>query len=854
MGRVRACAAVLVVAVVLGCLTGAEAWAGTGFLKTGAGALEGGASIQLQSSDLTLSSQAGTVECATSTLVGTLSSNSGTSAKGTVSEATTSGCHVGLASATLRFGGLPWPAEFTAKGVLEFKAAVIVQVEVPEAGLECSAMPTGKGLTASFSRSGPVDPVISKQQLKLAGGKGECPPEGTLEGTFAMSSAGETVEVAGSQGGGGTGTGSVEGTVTGVGNAPVAGVSVSVCEEEEPVTCYTATTDGSGHYSVSGLPEGEYVARATPPAHDGYAVTESEEFYVSAGSATTEDIALAQDGSLSGTVTGEGGAPVADVSVEVCGGIVFECSATVTEAAGHYSFAELSEGSYSDVATPPAHSGYATTQTQNYVTVNAAQNTNENISLTEAGGIHGTVTGSGNAAVANVTVTACGALGCYPTTTDANGEYSITEVPDGNYSATAIPPAHDGYATTDTSGFGVAGKASTTEDIALVETGEVSGTISYEGSPVANANVEVCGDSCIAGSPTNSGGEYSVPEVPAGEYGLIVLPPAPYNEGLSPRFFVSGHGHPTQNLVLTKPKPLPNGTVVNGVSETIVNGVTVPVIEWAYESPVTTKGCVGGTVTVSVTAPYYNTGALETTGPITLTETPASSGMFTGKIPPVYPKHGEGKIIIKVKGCSHSSEEEESEATIYIDPSGVVVDANNGDAPVAGATVTLLSGGDEAGPFGAVPNESAVMSPANRTNPGTTGANGEFGWDTLAGFYEVEASKEGCGTTTTPAFKVPPPQTNLVLKLHCLLKVETSSLSKAVVSTPYEATLTASGGFSPYKWKKTEKLPKGLKLSKAGVISGTTNKKVVPGFYKIGVEVKDAKKHTASATLTLHIS
>ena len=835
-------------------MAGADAWAGTGLLKTAAGTLQAGAQFQLASSDLTLSSPLGTLECPSATIGGTLVNNGGSSAKATFSEAKTSGCHVGANPAALTLGGLPRSGELTAKGLLEIKGALTVEVEVPADKFECSGTTSGKVLLANFARSGPVDPVFSEQPVTLAMGQGECPPEGKLGGTFAMTSAGETVEVAGSQGGGGAGTGSVEGNVTGVGNAPVAGVSVSVCEEEEPVTCYTATTDGSGHYSISGLPEGEYIARATPPAHDGYAVTETEEFYVLAGSATTEEIALSQDGSISGTVTGEGGAPEANVSVEVCGGLVYECSTTVTEAAGHYSFAEVGEGVYSEVATPPAHSGYATTSAQKFVLVDAAQNTNEDISLTEVGTIHGTVTGTGNVGVANVTVTACGPQGCYPTTTDANGEYTLTEMADGSYSASAVPPAHDGYSTTGGASFAVSGKATTTENIALGETGEVSGVVSYEGSPVANATVEACGNEGCYPSSTNALGEYSVAEAPAGEYGLVVFPPAPYNQGLSPRFFVTARGHTTQNLALTKPKPLPNGTIVNGVGETIINGVSFPVIEWAYESPVTTKGCVGGTVTVTVKAPYLNTGAIETTGPVTLTETPASSGTFTGKIPPVYPKHGEGKIIIKTTGCQHPNEEEESESTIYIDPSGVVVDANNGDAPVAGATVTLLSGAEEVGPFTAVPDESAVMSPANRTNPGTTGANGEFGWDTVTGFYEVQATKEGCGTTTTPAFKVPPPQTNLVLKLHCLLKVETSSLSKAVVGSPYDATLTASGGFPPYKWKKMVKLPKGLKLAKTGVISGTPNKKVVPGFYKVEVEVKDAKKHTASAMLTLHIS
>ena len=128
-------------------------------------------------------------------------------------------------------------------------------------------------------------------------------------------------------------------------------------------------------------------------------------------SATTENIALAQDGSLSGTVTGEGGAPLAGIEVEVCGGSVFECFTTATEAAGRYSFAELSEGQYSETATPSAHSGYAVTRTQNTVRVNPSQNTTEDVPLTEAGGIHGTVTGVGNAGVANVSINACGPMG-----------------------------------------------------------------------------------------------------------------------------------------------------------------------------------------------------------------------------------------------------------------------------------------------------------------------------------------------------------------------------------------------------------------------------------------------------------
>ena len=98
------------------------------------------------------------------------------------------------------------------------------------------------------------------------------------------------------------------------------------------------------------------------------------------------------------------------------------------------------------------------------------------------------------------------------------------------------------------------------------------------------------------------------------------------------------------------------------------------------------------------------------------------------------------------------------------------------------------------------------MSPGrgNRVNPGTTNSEGKFGWDTASGFYEVTASKSGCGSASTAAFEVPPAQTELLLVLHCEtpLQVETTTLPGATVGVPYKATLEASGGKPPYKWKQ----------------------------------------------------
>jgi hypothetical protein len=392
------------------------------------------------------------------------------------------------------------------------------------------------------------------------------------------------------------------------------------------------------------------------------------------------------------------------------------------------------------------------------------------------------------------------------------------------------------------------------------EGGSVVGTVSdSSSSPVAGALVSVCSTaagsrSCYLGN-TGSDGTYGILGVPAGNYVATVSPPAgsPDDQASSSPFGVVGTAATTENFTLKGPTPPPNGTVVSGVGNTNIGGVQVPVIYWTAQSPISTHACHGGNVTATITVEE------KTSSPVTLTESPAGSGTFTGMLPAVYPLHGNGVVTITITGCPAPSEEEAVGFTIYIDPSGTVVDGNNGNAPVSGATVTLLSSDSLTGTFEAVPNGSAVMSPANRNNPDTTHANGTFGWDTVPGYYEVEAFKAGCGKAMTEAFQIPPAVENLQLVLHCPagFAVTTETLPNATRGAAYSTELQASNGLPPYKWKKVGTLPKGLKLSKSGVLSGTPSTKLAPGDYQVAVLVTDATKktkHTASAKLTLHIA
>ncbi len=82
--------------------------------------------------------------------------------------------------------------------------------------------------------------------------------------------------------------------------------------------------------------------------------------------------------------------------------------------------------------------------------------------------------------------------------------------------------------------------------------------------------------------------------------------------------------------------------------------------------------------------------------------------------------------------------------------------------------------------------------------------------------------------------------------------VTTTSLSAGTVSSAYSATVSASGGTTPYTWSITAgALPAGLSLTaSSGVISGTPT---AAGNSSFTVQVKDAKNNTGTQALSISI-
>ncbi len=142
----------------------------------------------------------------------------------------------------------------------------------------------------------------------------------------------------------------------------------------------------------------------------------------------------------------------------------------------------------------------------------------------------------------------------------------------------------------------------------------------------------------------------------------------------------------------------------------------------------------------------------------------------TATIPALFPNHNEAVVEIVITNPDGTQDIRDFD--VYIDPSGFVRTVSG--EPVVGATVVLQRSAAAGGPFAQVPNGSTIMSPSNRDNPDLTDADGHFGWDTIAGFYKVTASKAGChapgsdaSEVSTPELQVPPPVTDLDLRLDC---------------------------------------------------------------------------------------
>ena len=118
------------------------------------------------------------------------------------------------------------------------------------------------------------------------------------------------------------------------------------------------------------------------------------------------------------------------------------------------------------------------------------------------------------------------------------------------------------------------------------------------------------------------------------------------------------------------------------------------------------------------------------------------------------------------------------------------------------------------------------------------------GTTALAGSYPFTAKvTDASGNTATAAF---------TLTVSSLLTIANSTLPEVDAGTPYSASLSATGGITPYQWSlATGALPSGIQLQSSGVLTGTT---ALAGSYPFTAKVTDASGNNVTAAFNLTVS
>jgi len=135
------------------------------------------------------------------------------------------------------------------------------------------------------------------------------------------------------------------------------------------------------------------------------------------------------------------------------------------------------------------------------------------------------------------------------------------------------------------------------------------------------------------------------------------------------------------------------------------------------------------------------------------------------------------------------------------------------------------------------PSGNPVVLSLDATSSGCTLSGTKVTFTSASGACVINANQAGNGSYS------PAVQASETIPNGPSTVITTSSLPPATEGAAYSATLHASTtGAAPYKWKKIGSLPKGMKLSSSGVLSGTIKTKhVATGLQHITVEFETHK-------------
>jgi hypothetical protein len=299
---------------------------------------------------------------------------------------------------------------------------------------------------------------------------------------------------------------SISGTVTAAG-APLAGVAMDLTGKATAGT----TTDANGHYSFSGLANGDYTI--TPTKEGDTFAPASRNPKVNGADVPGQDFtATPVTYSISGTVTAAG-AGLAEVTIVIWS--ANDIYNIITGSTGSYSFSGLANGDYT---ITPTKDGYTFTPESLTVTVSNGNVPGQNFTATPSTlghAIAGTVTTSDGTALSTVAITLSGTA-TDGITTDSDGNYGFPEFANGDYT---ITPGKTGYTFTPPSrDVKVNGADVTGQDFTATFIGySLSGKVTNGGAGLAGVTIDL-GGAATDSATTDSDGNYTLSGLASDDY------------------------------------------------------------------------------------------------------------------------------------------------------------------------------------------------------------------------------------------------------------------------------------------------------------------------------------------------
>lgn len=434
---------------------------------------------------------------------------------------------------------------------------------------------------------------------------------------------------------------------------------------------------------------------------------------------------------------------------------------------GRYSFTgidALPTGSYDLVLVPWMGEGGGRPIPVGHVTVTAGEAITADADLApHVATLRGTVTDTDGSPFVGVVAASPANYPIATTTIGIDGRYEV-RVLIASESRTLVEVRTSDGGVVDEADLDLAGGTTTVHDVDLQTRAwaELRGVVrDDDGAPVANASIWLCHRLGCRTVLSGVDGSYHADRIAIG----------PVSAYAQLEGFIGGiaHGEAATDgqvvvldLTMRRLRALPAGVTLSGAW----SGGHVVTLPRVTQPVLAIDACARGSVTYTVD--FDAQAGVEFTG--SLTESASTPGHYAATLPAAGTYGGLAIISLTVT-CPDGQTTTKAFDVSYIDPSGTVLDTEGN--PVEGARVVLQRSDAQDGPFVTVPDGSDIMSPANRVNPWTTGADGGFKWDVIAGYYRLQITAPGYhvpgsdeDVLITEVWRIPPEVVGLELVLE----------------------------------------------------------------------------------------